>query len=361
MSINYDVIEDQRAQSQASKADLLLGSVSLIVDDDGLEPDVDLPGLWDKSASEASDGSDNDDDALFDLSEGPRYTHVPIYSKGAWVQDLIFPNDDEYNSNDDTTSSSSASEPSTDEDDSFEYYETAPESQPYASDDDNSDNSLPCAGACAITVDYSDDDSDPSDLEGSGATIMDLNDDPHLDCCISRPGELGKPLGDCAADRLSGAVYYPGEDSNSPGVSDRQQFCVHCVQNDQHVIINTAQPFDEGVLIDTSLLQCSDFPIDRWYWGNWAEALGHSPREVYHAELLCTDFTPPMETPVEDRVVFCLANRVPPAEDGLGNERRFCCIYRLGEGSYEIRDHHLLLCTYLPVALTEHPQFNVAT
>ena len=199
VSIDYDAIEDQRAQSQASKADLLLGSVSLIVDDDGLEPDVDLPGLWDESASEASDGSD-DDDALFDLSEGPRYTRVPVYSKGVWVQDLIFPDNDEYNSDDDTTSSSSASEPSTDEDDSFEYYETAPESQPYASDDDDSDDSPPCAGACAITVDYSDDDSDPSDLEGSGATIMDLNDGPHLDCCISHPGELGEPLGDRAAD-----------------------------------------------------------------------------------------------------------------------------------------------------------------
>ena len=133
------------------------------------------------------------------------------------------------------------------------------------------------------------------------------------------------------------------------------------MQSDQHVIINTARPFDEGVLIDTSLLQCSDFAIDRWYWRNRAEALGRSPREVYHAELLRTDFTPPMETPVEDRVVFCLANGVPPAEDGLGNERRFRCIYRLGEGSYEIRDHHLLLRTYLPVALTEHPRFNVAT
>ena len=41
-------------------------------------------------------------------------------------------------------------------------------------------------------------------------TIMDLNDDPHLDCYISRPGELGEPLGDRAAERLSGVVD-PGE------------------------------------------------------------------------------------------------------------------------------------------------------
>ena len=82
---------------------------------------------------------------------------------------------------------------------------------------------------------------------------------------------------------------------------------------------------------------------------------------MYWAELLRTDFTPPIDTPVEDRVVFCLANGVPPAEDGPGNERRFRCVYRLGEGSYKIRDHHLLLHTYLPVTLTEYPQFNMAT
>ena len=86
-----------------------------------------------------------------------------------------------------------ALEPSTDGDDSSEYYETAPESQPNASDDDDNDDSPPCAGACAITVDYFDDNSDLSDLEGSGATIMDLSNDPHLDCCILRPGELGEP------------------------------------------------------------------------------------------------------------------------------------------------------------------------
>lgn len=58
------------------------------------------------------------------------------------------------------------------------------------------------------------------------------------------------PLEDRAAERLSGVVY-PGEGTDSPGVSDRQRFCVHRVQNDQHVIIDTARPFDESVLIDT--------------------------------------------------------------------------------------------------------------
>ena len=51
--------------------------------------------------------------------------------------------------------------------------------------------------------------------------------------------------------------------------------------------------------------------------------------------------------------VVIIANGVPPAEDGS--------VTRLGERSHEIRDHHLLLRTYLPVALTEHPRFNIAT
>ena len=133
------------------------------------------------------------------------------------------------------------------------------------------------------------------------------------------------------------------------------------MQNDQHVIRDTTRPFDEGMLIDTYLLQRPEFTIDRWYWRNHAEALGPSSREVYRAELLRTNFTFPMETLVEDRIVFCLANGVPPAKNVLGNEHHFHCVYQLGEGSYENRDHHLLLHTYLPVALTEHPQFNVAT
>lgn len=49
------------------------------------------------------------------------------------------------------------------------------------------------------------------------STIMDLRDDPHLDCCISRPGELGNPLGDSAAERLS-SVTCPGEEPDSPDV-----------------------------------------------------------------------------------------------------------------------------------------------
>ena len=218
-SISYGAIEDQCERSQASKADLSLGTVSLAVDSDGLKPDVDLPELWDKSASEASGDSEDDND-FFDSSENPSYTRVPVYSNGVRVQGLIFPNDDEADDDEalDSEASSPVSEPSTNGDDSSKYYETAPESQPNAGDDNNS---LPCAGACAITVDYSNDNSDLSDLEGSGTTIMDLSDDPHLDCCISRRGELGKPLGDCAAERLSGVIY-PGEDSDSSGISDRR-------------------------------------------------------------------------------------------------------------------------------------------
>ena len=110
------------------------------------------------------------------------------------------------------------------------------------------------------------------------------------------------------------------------------------MQHDRHVIIDMARPFDEGLLIDTYLLQHPYFAIDRWYWRNRTEALGCSPREVYQAKLLRTDFISPMETPVKDHVVFYLVNGVPPAGDGLGNEQRFRYIYWLGEGSYGIRD-----------------------
>lgn len=132
-SINYGAIEDQCERSQASKADLSLGTVSLAVDGDGLERDVDLPELRDKSASEASDDSEDDND-FCDSSENPSYTRVPVYSNGVRAQGLIFPNDDEAS---DSEASSPASEPSTDGDDSSEYYETAPESQPNAGDDDD--------------------------------------------------------------------------------------------------------------------------------------------------------------------------------------------------------------------------------
>ena len=67
-------------------------------------------------------------------------------------------------------------------------------------------------------VDYSNNDSDLSDSVGPCATIMDLKDDPHLDCCIPRPGELGNPLGGRTAERLSGVVY-PGEEPDSPDMS----------------------------------------------------------------------------------------------------------------------------------------------
>ena len=86
---------------------------------------------------------------------------------------------------------------------------------------------------------------------------------------------------------------------------DHRRFCVHRVQNDQ---FDTVRVFDKGVLIDTYLLQRPYFAVDRWYWQNRTEALGRSPREVYRAELLRTDFTPPMETPLKDHVVFCLAS-----------------------------------------------------
>jgi len=75
-------------------------------------------------------------------------------------------------------------------------YETAPESPSYRDDKDD-DDLPPCAGACTVTVGHSGNDGDLSNSEGSRATIMDLRNGPHLDCCISHPGELGNPLGDC--------------------------------------------------------------------------------------------------------------------------------------------------------------------
>ena len=41
-----------------------------------------------------------------------------------------------------------------------------------------------CTGACAVTADYSDHDSDLWDPEGTSVTTMDLKDDPHLNCCM---------------------------------------------------------------------------------------------------------------------------------------------------------------------------------
>jgi len=57
VNINYDMIKGQCEWLQALRVDLFLGAISFDVDDDGLEPDTDLPELWDKSASEASDNS----------------------------------------------------------------------------------------------------------------------------------------------------------------------------------------------------------------------------------------------------------------------------------------------------------------
>ena len=76
--------------------------------------------------------------------------------------------------------------------------------------------------------------------------------------------------------------------------------------------------------------------------------------EIYKAEFLQANFSPPMGTPVEEWIVFCLTNRVPPESDGLGNEHRFGCLYHAGEESYEIQDQHLMLQTYLLVALAKY-------
>ena len=106
VNIDYGVIEDQHEWSQASKANLSLGAISFNVEDDGLEPDMELPDLWDESASEGSD----DGDDMTDPSEGVGHICVPVYSNGVWVQDLIFsegedPSESEDDTTDDETSS----------------------------------------------------------------------------------------------------------------------------------------------------------------------------------------------------------------------------------------------------------------
>lgn len=211
------------------------------------------------------------------------------------------PSESEDDTSDDETSSTTT-ESSTDDDDGSSCYETVPESPPPGEDDD-SDNSPPCAGACAITVEYDDDESDLSGSETSSATIMDLREDPHLQCCISHPGALGNPLGDRAVERLSGIVY-PGDDADSPSVMDKHRFCVHRVLDDQHVILDSTHSDDEGVLIDTHLLQRSEFAVDQWYWRNRAEACGRSSSGAYKAELLRVDFAPPMGRPVEEHIIL---------------------------------------------------------
>ena len=121
------------------------------------------------------------------------------------------------------------------------------------------------------------------------------------------------------------------------------------VQNDQQVIINMARPFDEGVLIDTYTLMplLSDRRLN-------IGGTGQKPWVVRLAR--CTERSFCVQTSlllsVKDRVVFCLAN-------GLHQLRTVA--YALGEESYEIRDQHLLLRTYLPVSLIDYPRFNVAT
>ena len=39
------------------------------------------------------------------------------------------------------------------------------------------------------------------------ATIMDLKDNPHPNCCISHPGEIGNPWSNRTAEQLPGVVY----------------------------------------------------------------------------------------------------------------------------------------------------------
>ena len=218
---------------------------------------------------------------------------------------------------------------------------------------------LPSIESCIMDVE---DDSvnSLSDSSGSGTTIMGLQNDPHLGCCVSWPGEMGNPLGDRARERLDG-IAYPGESTHMPGVLDTGHFRVHPTSSSQHTIYDTLRPYDQDVLIDTCLLRHPRFTIDEWYWHKRAKSLGRSMREICNAEFLWADFSPPMGTPVEERVVFCLNLGVPVVEDGLGNEHRFQCLYCAGEESYEIRDQHLMLRTYLPVTLVENARFNVST
>ncbi|KIM51986.1 hypothetical protein SCLCIDRAFT_33007 [Scleroderma citrinum Foug A] len=218
---------------------------------------------------------------------------------------------------------------------------------------------LPPIKSCMMDVE--DDSTDSlSDSSGSGTTIMGLQNDPHLGCCVSRPGEMGNPLGDRARERLDG-IAYPGESMHMPGVLDTGRFCIHPTSSSQHTIYDTLHRYDQDVLIDTCLLRHPRFTIDQWYWHKCAESLDWSMHEIWNAEFLWADFSPPMGTPVEERVVFCLNLGVPVVEDGLGNEHRFQCLYHAGEESYEIRDQHLMLRTYLLVTLAENARFNVST
>ena len=65
-----------------------------------------------------------------------------------------------------------------------------------------------------------------SDSSGSGTTITNLRNDPHLGCCMSRPGEMGNTLEDRARERLDG-IAYPGENAHMPSIFDKGRFRVH--------------------------------------------------------------------------------------------------------------------------------------
>ena len=166
---------------------------------------------------------------------------------------------------------------------------------------------------------------------------------------------MGNPLGDRASERLRELLTL----AKTP-VRQTCWIKVHLTTGGQHARLDTFHPFEREVLIDTCLLRHLRFTVDQWYWRKRAESLRRSLREIYRAEFMRADFSP-MGTPVEERVVFCLTNGIPPAEDGLGNEHHFQCLYRAGEESYEIRDQHLMLRMYLPVTLAEYANFNVST
>ena len=72
------------------------------------------------------------------------------------------------------------------------------------------------------------------------------------------------------------------------------------------MIFDTFRPFERDVLINTNtcLLRYPRSMIDQWYWRKHAESLGQSMHEIYKAEFLEVDFSPPMGTPVEERIIF---------------------------------------------------------
>ena len=302
MNADYATIEDQRESSRATKDDLSLGEVSFAVREHMQNEENDLPDSRSLSGIESEVLT-----VLSDLGDMSGWDDISDAASEISFGNLNFP--------------------------SIE----------------------------SCMMDIEDDSVDfLSDSGGSGIAITNLRNDPRLGCCVSRLGEMGNPLGDHAREQLDG-IAYPGESARTPDVLDKGRFRVHPTAGGRHVIFDTFRPFERDVLIDTCLLRHPQFKIDQRYWRKRAESLGRSMREIYKAEFLRAGFSPPVGTPVEERIVFWLTNGVPPARDGLGNEHRFGCLYRAGEESYEIRDHHLMLRTSLPVTLAEYISFNAAT